>query len=371
MMRRGVVYGVCGIGNGHAYRAIPVIRALARERSVAVLTYGGAAAVFGKESESLPNLRVFPVSVPYLPGGPRGLDWAAAASRAGAVDPWAVNGRTLAAVEELIEKPAMVISDYEPVSASYAYATGAPLVTFDQQSKFLVGDFPRSGQDGEFGPDDEIARLRMFFPKADLRLACSFFPVPLLSMPYEAVEIVAPVLRAEILHLRREPADRPTVLVYLSPEAVGGGDPVSIAAAAADYPQTEFHIYCKPQTVAYDPVPANVTLHNRGDGAFMDLLAKAHGIICTAGHGLLSEIAHLGIPALTVPLQLHEQQTNAAAMESAGSGIKAEGFTAAAVGSFLRALPELKAVAAAADGRLIRGTSAAPIVKRLRRWLDA
>lgn len=30
----------------------------------------------------------------------------------------------------------LVISDYEPISAQYAYATGTPLITSDQQSKF-------------------------------------------------------------------------------------------------------------------------------------------------------------------------------------------------------------------------------------------
>jgi hypothetical protein len=47
--------------------------------------------------------------------------------------------------QELIGKPDLVISDYEPISAQYAYASGTPLVTIDQQSKYLVGDYePRA-----------------------------------------------------------------------------------------------------------------------------------------------------------------------------------------------------------------------------------
>jgi Glycosyl transferase family 1 len=49
------------------------------------------------------------------------------------------NIAAMAQAQKMIGKPDLVISDYEPVSAQYAYAYDAPLITVDQQSKYLIG----------------------------------------------------------------------------------------------------------------------------------------------------------------------------------------------------------------------------------------
>jgi uncharacterized protein (TIGR00661 family) len=364
----GIVYGVCGIGNGHAHRQLPVVRALARDHLVALLTYGEASATFVQEYGTLPNLRVFPVSVPRLPGGPHGLDWSAAAERAIGSDPWATNGRTLAALDELVGKPDLVVSDYEQTAASYAYATRAPLVTFDQQSKFLVGDIPRIGPGGRFGADDEIARLRMFVPKTEIRLACSFFPVSRLPVPHKEVEIVAPVISDEILRMKRAPSERHAVLVYLSPEAPGGGNPETLLTAAARHADCDFHVYCQPSASARE-TPRNLFLHAHGDEAFIPLMGSAHGLICTAGHSLLSEAVHVGIPAMAIPLALHEQHVNAAMLAASGGSLAVDGLDVTSIEDFVSRLPELEAGQSGRTASLMRGTSASPILVRLRQWL--
>lgn len=68
--------------------------------------------------------------------------------------------------DEFLGRPDLVISDYEPVSAQYSYALRIPLVTVDQQSKYLLADSREMPTFGDLTPNEEIARLSLFFPKA-------------------------------------------------------------------------------------------------------------------------------------------------------------------------------------------------------------
>jgi len=370
----GIVYGVCGIGNGHAYRQMPVVRALALRHRVVVLAYGDSLETYGRLAARDGNLRVVPVTVPYLPGRRGGIDWAAVAdgARPGG-DYWRSTGAALAEVERLVGTPDLVVSDYEPVSAMCAYATGAPLVTLDQQSKFLVGDLPvpGGGAPGCPGPEDEVARLRLFFPCARLRLACSFFPVPRLAEPHAEVTVIPPVLRAEMLRLERRPSARPSVLVYLSGQHLSRPDLPGLYAALGGRPDVDFHLFGRAARGDGAPAPpVNVRVHAPDDAVFLDLLGGVHGLVCTAGHNLLSEAVHLRLPVLAMPLGIHEQRLNAAMVAAAGAGMSSPVLTAPVLAEFLDRLPELRRGMEAGNG-LVRGVGADEVLRRLERWLPS
>ncbi len=72
--------------------------------------------------------------MPYYIGNRTGIDFAATAKRAAAqgIDYVAVNSRALNEASKYLGKADLVISDYEPISAQYAYAYSVPLVTIDQ-----------------------------------------------------------------------------------------------------------------------------------------------------------------------------------------------------------------------------------------------
>jgi hypothetical protein len=206
MKSKKILYGVCGIGMGHTYRQLPLLDELAKDNRIVLFVYGESKSFYEEHFRHSENVTVLTVSVPFYVGNAQGLDFAETARRiaASGIDHEAINLAAMEKTQELIGKPDLVISDYEPISAQYAYASGTPLVTIDQQSKYLVGDYDQelAGQTCL----DEVARLRLFFPAAALRLACSFFTVPRRSGKSgtsEKVIICPPIIKPAIVAIKK------------------------------------------------------------------------------------------------------------------------------------------------------------------------
>lgn len=290
-----ILYGVCGIGNGHFYRQKPIIDLLLKEgHQLLFFAYGES---YNKLIHLVDPATVILVDVPYLPGNNDGLDFksAIACNKNYNIER---NLNAFAVTQQLIGRPDLVISDYEPLSAQYGYAYDAPILTIDQQSKFLTHCTPP--ELNGFNSIDEQMRLRMFFPKAN-RVACSFFKLP---QNKTDVLIVPPVYRNEILNIKSTPISK-TYLIYLSAQNGFNQSLDSIVSILLKRPET-FHIFTK------DPYPNtnNIQIHPYNDADFVSLLATTSGVISTAGHNLLSECMYLNIPVYSMPLSLYEQQLN-------------------------------------------------------------
>src|SRR5262245_30044805 len=243
MTRSKVLFGVCGIGLGHTHRQLPIIEHCTRSCEVGIFADGESLDVLLRRFADRPDVLVERVAVPFYVGRARGLDFAATAQlESNREDYLHINCAAMARVAERMGTPDLVVSDYEPVSAQYAYAYDAPLVTVDQQSKYLCGDF----QDtlGGTRAADEAMRLRMFFPRADLRLACSFFAVRKRGDRREEVEICAPILNEAIARgLGRPRTGRMLVVVYLSSQRPFGQGLDEIADVLSSQPAVEFHLF--------------------------------------------------------------------------------------------------------------------------------
>jgi uncharacterized protein (TIGR00661 family) len=315
MIRKKILYGICGIGNGHTFRQLPIVKYLADQgNEILIFGYDASLKFFSDFSKNYKNISIQRVEVPYYQGNPKGLDFAASNQiTANQKDFFRVNCEAMAQADRTLGKPDLVMSDYEPVSAQYAYACSSPLVTIDQQSKYLVGNFPSllNGQ----GYSDEVMRLNMFFPRVDRRFACSFFQV--ISSEDQAknsmVDIVPPVLRNEVIHLKRSPTQgKPVLLVYLTAQQ-GLSQPLEDIVHSLESVQTaEFHIFLPKRVQIFPKASGSLFFHYHGDSIFEGILAKCNGIVSTAGHTLLSEAMYLGIPVYAIPLDLYEQQMNAA-----------------------------------------------------------
>lgn len=330
-----ILYGVCGIGNGHTYRQLPLIAQFAKTSRIVIFAYDRSLTVLRKRFRGNPRVTVLEVAVPFYAGSPTGLDFAATA-RANAgrhKKVFRTNARAFAKAERLLGTPDLVLTDYEPVSADYAYATGAPLVTIDQQSKYLVADAPKRLAGLTY--QDEVARLRLFFPKADARIACSFFRVGRRSGANEDVRIVAPVVREEIIRLRRrrKKTDR-SVLIYLSTERALAS-PAALRRMCAAHPEVRFHVFGAGKG---ERGTENVTFYPHGNPRFLDILGSCVGIVSTAGHSLLSEAMFLGIPVLAVPVDTYEQHMNAHIIAKHGFGLSRAQLDARGLAAFLKGL---------------------------------
>jgi uncharacterized protein (TIGR00661 family) len=361
-----LLFGICGIGHGHTYRQLPLIEHFAQssENQLVLFAYGESLQVFTERFAGNPAIAIERVAVPFYAGTHSGLDFEATAQRPSnrAEDYLAINCAAMARAAARIGRPDLVISDYEPVSAQYAYAFDAPLATVDQQSKYLCGEFPTSL--GGAGFLDEVMRLRMFFPKAALRLACSFFAVAPRAGATESVTVCPPILSEAITLLVRRPRQgRPLILVYLSSQQPFGQGLAEVEAILHSQPAAEFHLFGRGLGRRQS---GNSTTHEHGDAEFHQVLASCHGIVSTAGHMLLSEAMFLGIPVYAIPLGVYEQQMNAHVIASNGLGAQSPRLERAVLAEFLSSLPRYRSAIDSDRSVLLRGSGLTEVAARLR-----
>jgi uncharacterized protein (TIGR00661 family) len=354
---------------GHTYRQLPVIEHFARSSRMVILAYGQSFKFYSQLYAGSDNVVVQPVSVPFYAGNAQGLDFKATARQNAlqGTDHVTVNCVALARAQALIGRPDLVLTDYEPVSAQFAYAVDAPLVTIDQQSKYLVGDFPKQ-LGGEFYRD-EVARLRMFFPSATARYACSFFAVTP-KETRETVEIVAPVLSSSVLQMKRNVATASrSLVVYISSQRQFVQPLTELAEVLASRQDCRFHLFVESgETSALAGCQSgNVEVYPHGDPRFASRLAECSGIITTGGHTLLSEAMHLGIPCYVIPLAVYEQQMNACVIDQHGFGLNRPNLDADSLSEFVQDLPRYSRAIAEDTAVLLRGSSAGVIIEELER----
>jgi len=232
-------------------------------------------------------------------------------------------------------KPDLVISDYEMVAAQYAYSKQAPLLTLDQQSKYLVGNFIPHLKDTSYV--DEIERLNLFFPVAAKRIAISFFKVP--KTNNVNVEILPPILKPEVSNTKNPPLSKnPSFLLYVtSQQLVNLPIEQWIAVLKSSLPHFDVHCFL-PKQLTLPKDEAHIHFYHHGNPSFNSLLLASHGIISTAGHTLLSEAMYLEKPVYAIPLPLYEQQLNAYIIEQGQFGIRDTTLTEKGLNTFVHNL---------------------------------
>lgn len=323
-----VVLGVCGFGYGHSTRQRPILEGLlARGHDVVLVTNDQSFEVFAEQFPEVTNMRV---RVPVIHATPDGIDFDATADdpRNSSPEANAAFWRACGMVEARFGRPDVVISDYDQVSAQIAYLFGVPLVTLDQQSKFLGFRCPSIG---DYTPYEHRMRLGYFFPTARARIATSFFTVDYDSVPEFPVTVIPPILSHDVRGLVAEPAER-HVTVYVSAAShieQSVGELVEVFAGFTDH---RFEVFVD-QEVA--EVPPNVTVRATDRAAFVESLRRSVAVVSTAGHNLVTEALHLRVPMFLLPFAHYEQQLNARIVAEEGVGTSAAVLTPDDLGDFL------------------------------------
>jgi len=333
-----ILYGISGIGTGHTNRQLPLITHFARASKMVIFAYDESYRFYQALFRNTRNVTVIPIAIPFVAGGPEGLDFRATARVAvnNNKDFLRINCKALAQAADLLGKPDLVVTDYEPLSAQYAYAYNAPLVTIDQQSKYLCGSFPPvlRGQSCK----DEIMRLHMFFPRANARIACSFFNVQK-KQNGTNVLIFPPTLKDSIQSLKRKPTTH-SLLFYISSQREFIQNARTILRIIAAQKNIHFHIFTRNASKFHkETLPPNVFVYEQGDPLFYSVLQKCAGIVSTAGHTLLSEAMYLGIPVYAIPLAVYEQQMNAHIIHKNHFGISHPTLDAKKLSFFVKNIP--------------------------------
>lgn len=362
-----ILYGVSGIGNGHANRELPIITELAKDNQIAILCHDDSYATFERYFTDHPNITLIKVDIPFIVGSPEGLNWSAIASH-----PFnqgknflKVDSEALAKVNEIIGIPDLAITDYEPLTAAYAYSHNVPLVTIDQQSKFLFSDLPK--ELGGFTFEDEVQRLHMFFPKAAARIVCSFFRTkPRLGG--DEVHFFPSPIKPSITGLKRNPKHGNEILVYVSSAREFVQTPEEIIKVLEKQTNAVFHLFIKENDLPqYQTQASHIKLYPHGSPEFLNVLSFCDGIISTAGHSLLSEAMYLGIPVYAMPVEPYEQWLNAKSVGDNGFGINHPKFDSAKLSTFITALDKYTQNIREDKNILIRGIGQDLILDYLKR----
>ncbi len=299
-----IVLGVCGFGYGHSTRQRPILEGLlARGHDVILITNDQSFQFFTQYYPGVRNARVY---VPAMHTTPTGLDFAATANDPRNALPEANPAfwNACGLIERTFGKPDLVISDYDMVSAQVAYLFGVPLVTLDQQSKFLGYDFPDVGG---YNPNEHRMRLGYFFPKVQMRIATSYFKVNYAPMSAYPVTIIPPIIGADVKDQVSAPVDK-QMTVYISAASKTQQSLDELVAVFAQFPDYRFVCFVDGGATQ---APANVILKRSERAAFIDSLRQSAAVMATAGHNLITEALYLHVPMFLLPFDHYEQQLNA------------------------------------------------------------
>lgn len=328
MKNNKLIFGVCGIGRGHIYRQLPIISHFAKTSKVAIFAFGESYIFYKDFFVNNSNVKIFRVVVPWIHGGDVGINYQKTSS-----EPFNKKNNLISqnfatmgkAYEFFAGKPDLVVSDYEPVSAQYSYSLNVPLITIDQQSKYFYDGYP--DQLDNLSSVEERARLNLFFPKADMRIACSFFLPPSNKITYRdfKITIMPPVIRNDVAKLKTTEHELPDcVLVYLSPYRSFVQNASEVLSILAKFPKHSFHLFVSRESdfkKIKQQLPKNTKVNFHGDREFFNVLRSASSAICTAGHMFISEMMFLNKPIYVIPLQTYEQKYNAKIIEDNGFGV--------------------------------------------------
>ena len=313
-----VLFAVQGEGRGHMTQALALGEMLrARGHAVVGCVVGagrrGAAPAFFRRAVGTP---VETVESPTFAAGADGRIRAAAtlAQAARRLDRY---GASLDRIETVLEhaEPDVVVSFYEGLTGAYAFLRplDVPVVAVGHQ--FMTGHpaYPLlPGQPVQRAALAAYTRLAGF--GASVRLALSFYDA---TPPDERTAVVPPLLRRDLFALADRPSDG-SVLVYLMDAALAP----PLVAWSDRHPGVRLHVFSDTEPRAHSPA---LTFHGLSGRAFLERMAVARGVVCTAGFESVSEALWLGRPALMVPTPNHyEQRCNAADAAAVGAGWAAE-----------------------------------------------
>lgn len=324
-----ILYGVVGEGMGHATRSAVVIdHLLARGHEIRVVVSGRAHAFLAERFRGRPRFALVEIRGLVFSYRGKGVDRSASlrVNLAAAPAGLARNLRAYRRVAEDGFRPEAVVSDFESWSHLYGVLHGVPVLSLDNIQALARLRHPR-----EFAGGGRRALLlaraavRVKVPGAWHYLVTSFFFPPVAR---SRTTLVPPVLRPEVLALRREPRDH--VLVYQTAASDDG-----LVPSLRRLPH-RFTVYGMGRAA----VEGNVTLKAFSGPGFLEDLRSARAVLAGGGFSLVSEAVHLGVPVLSRPVEHQaEQEMNAFWLERLDYGARAEAFDAATVERFLADLP--------------------------------
>ncbi len=281
-----ILFAVQGTGNGHISRAREVIPHLLNHGEVDILISGTQADV------SLPyEVKYKMPGVSFTFGKHGGVDILDTIKHLQPV-------HLLKDIHSFpVNDYALVINDFEPVTAWACKLKQKPCIALSHQSSFLSEKTPRPPKKDHFAENI----FKNYAPVTD---AYGFH-----FAPYDSF-ISTPVIRADIRNL--ETSNKGHITVYLPAH----GDDI-LLKQFTQIKDVEWEVFSKHSKVAY--TMENVHVKPILNDGFTKSLASSNGLVTAGGFESPAEAIFLGKKVLTIPMiGQYEQQCNAQAMQEMG-----------------------------------------------------
>jgi uncharacterized protein (TIGR00661 family) len=322
-----ILYGVVGEGMGHAMRSRVVLDHLTAEgHDVEIMASGRAVDYLGKRFAEVN--RIHGLHMIYDENRVRRGATLWSNILAGTA---ALPGQIGAYFDLLKDfRPEVVISDFE--SWTYLYGKIHALPVFSVDNMQVINRCRHepeitAGHETDFQIAKAFVKAKL--PFCDAYLVTTFF-YP--EVRKDRTTLVPPILRPEILAAPSTRGDH--LLVYQTAE--GHGELARILADTG----LECRIYGMRRGITEEQASGNLRHRPFSEASFVADLASARAVIAGGGFTLMGEAVYLHKPILSVPVGgQFEQILNARYLEHLGYGRMAVEIDAAAMRSFLDAVP--------------------------------
>ncbi len=292
-------YSVMGEGRGHAARARAVVEHLRERHRVVLFSSHDALEFLAKEytGDAEVEVREIPgLKFHYTASGIDNLK----TIRLGLAF-WASMRRHTRQLEQAIlaERPALVMTDFEPLLPRAARRQGVPVLSLDHQhflSTYDLSNLPRELRDWAWRMSWSI----WAFGIRQERTVVSAFYKPPLKRGCEDVVQVGPLIRSAVAN--RQPTRGDFILSY-----VRRATPQRVLDLLAMLPMP-----VKLYGLGQRPAHGSLTYHPIDEQTFADDLAGCDAVISAAGNQLMGESLYFGKPVMALPERHHyEQRINA------------------------------------------------------------
>ena len=222
-------------------------------------------------------------------------------------------------------EPDLVISDFEPFSAWWAWRNRVPFISIDHEHMLTLCKLQHPTKNW-FSRLTASVVTELHYIGAIAYIIVNFFKAPLrLDSAILAPPIVRPIVQ-EVQSSKDE-----HILMY----STTGENEEQLRDTLGKFSQQEFRIYGFDK----DTIDENRIFKSRSTEGFLQDLASARGVIASAGFSLISECMHLKKKMLLLPLAgQYEQVINACYAEKLGLAVSCEKLDEQAVARFLSEL---------------------------------
>lgn len=228
-----------------------------------------------------------------------------------------------------LEKPDLVITDFDPLLPRAAEQMGIPYISINHQHFLNVSDFRDLPWRLRWYAKAMAIGVRAFYGSQKRTVVSAFF-FPPLRQNVRNVEQVGVLLRPEVLALKATVQDKGFLVAYLR-RAV----PRRVVRALRDS-GLPVRIY----GLGARPSEGQVTFHAIDPLKFVEDLAASKALVCTAGNQLVGEAMYLGKPVFAMPeTGNREQEMNGFFLRSMGCGwsVPFRSVKSAKIRAFLKA----------------------------------